>query len=423
MEKWQHLYKLLRTHIKLFNRQGPFSPNTILQKFYELQKEDDFEKKWRRLIRKYVHIIIYKLPSDAIGEVIARYFIIENDKCADNVLRVFIPDVGKSGRICNKELIKLLSQKLYIVQEDDVVFWLYVLEKYNKKIDKTQFDKYTSRGNAPTYKWKAYDCDFKLNSVAIDNISEKIEQMGLHWPFVCIAARTALYNKKTLGNDFDYSYRNMNFEDYRKAIGYLQKKYDVVRMGRSEQPITLEEQFIDYAGNYANDLMDLYLMANCKFLITGVSGIGALGTLFSKPILMVNVVPFSFGAGGLRYTEYDLFIPKKYYDAKKKRFLSIREIIKVESECLIYGQRYAQNNIMFINNTPEEIEAACKEMNERLDGVWKDTPEDIENQKKYLNLYNEMKIAATNNVQNWIGGPLPYRMAASYLRDNRYLLK
>lgn len=423
MKTWQHLYNLLRTYIRPFNTKAQFIPSILLQKFYGLQNGEDFEKRWQQLSRKYTHIILYRLPSDAIGEVIARYFIIENDKCADSVLRVFIPDVGNPERICNKELLKLLGQKIYIVQEDDVVFWLYVFSKYSKKIDKTQFDKYTLRGNAPTYKWKTYDCNFKLKLAERKNFAAQVKQMGLHRPYVCVAARTAIYNKKTLGNDFDYSYRNMDFTDYSKAIGYLHKKYDVVRIGRSEKPIVLEEQFIDYAGYYANDFMDLYLISNCKFLMVGVSGIGALGTLFSKPILMVNVVPFTFGAGGLRYTEYDLFIPKKYYDIGTKRFLSIREIINLESKCLIFGKRYKQNKIKFINNTPEEIEAACKEMNERLEGVWKDTPEDIENYKQYLRLYNKMQIEAANNTQNWLGGPLPYRIAASYLRNHKYLLK
>ena len=102
--------------------------------------------------------------------------------------------------------------------------------------------------------------------------------------------------------------------------------------------------------------------------------------------------------------------------------MSLKEITLLEVECSIWGSRYAKKGIQFIDNTPEEIKAAVEEMLQRLEGTWIETEEDKANYQRYLKIYEETREIAKNNKKNWTGEPIPYRLAASYLRNNMYLL-
>ena len=250
-----------------------------------------------------------------------------------------------------------------------------------------------------------------------------MEQMGIYQPYVCFASRTASYNKKTIGHDYDYDFRNMNFENYEVAINYLQQQnINAVKMGRMESRMEKMENCIDYAGLYADDFKDMYLASKCEFMIANSTGTVYMVSLFSKPVLMVNAVPISFGFGGIQYTDKDLYIPKKYYDVNKDRCLTFREMIEVEMQCLIWGERYEEMGIKFIDNTPEEIAAAAQEMLERLEDRWQDDAEDQKNYERYLEIYHEMEVKSVENSDIWTGGPMPQRIAATYLRNNLYLL-
>ena len=166
---------------------------------------------------------------------------------------------------------------------------------------------------------------------------------------------------------------------------------------------------IDYAGCYADDFRDLYVVSESMFMIVNACGMFSLASFFLKPLLMVNAVPITFGLSGIQYTEMDLYIPKKYYDISKKRYLSLREMIQVEQECSIWGEKYEKKGIKFIDNTPEEIAAAAQEMVERLTGKWQDNEEDKENYNRYMGIYQEMREAVEGDPDNWTGEPLPDR--------------
>ena len=395
--------------------------------FKELFREDKYEKAWMEIKEKYKNIFIYELSVEAIGEFIQRSFMAVNTCETDEnkILRVFIPqtDTGTAvRRICNKFLVKLIGRKIYIVQEKESSFWAYILRTYPEDIDTSEYDKFSSRKNFPTYK---ISTDNAINNFTGEEIQEgniMLERIGLNKPYVCFAARTATYNNKTVGHDFNYSARNMNFEDYEMAIKFLQKQNIItVKMGRYENQMKPMENCIDYAGLYADDFNDLYIASKCEFFVSSPSGIMFMATLFAKPILVVNSMPY-FGYGGTPYTANDLYIPRKYYDVNRKRYLSLREAVKLDLQCLVWTDRYEKMGIQLIDNTPEEIVAAIQEMIERLSGRWHDTVEDKKNYERYMEIYHQMEIETVDNPDNWMGGLIPCRIASSYLRNNLYLL-
>lgn len=394
-----------------------------LYQFQELYRKEEYDAAWEKIKKQYRSIKVYGLRVDAIGEFITRFFMIRNVCDEDGILKVFVPEIGVAKRICNKYLIELLGRKIYIVQENDALFWAYIFKNYAKDLDISEYDKYSIRNDYLTYKVERENIENWFYDEEVTKGKVAFEQMGLSKPYVCFAARTATYNKKTIGHDFSYDFRNMNFDEYKIAINLLQQQnITAVKMGRMEEPMKRMEGCIDYAGLYAGDFKDLYLASECEFMIANSTGTVYMASLFSKPVLMVNAVPVSFGFGGIQYTDKDLYIPKKYYDMNKNRYLSFREMMEVEMQCLIYGNRYENMGIKFIDNTPEEIADAAQEMLERLGDRWQDSTEDQKNYERYLEIYHEMERNAADNPDIWLGGPMPQRIAASYLRNNLYLI-
>lgn len=392
--------------------------------YHETYCEAAYEEKWNEIKAKYGKIVVYELRVDTIGETILRFLLSMNYMKQDNNLYVFIPEVEKVCRISNKYVLDLYKREIYIVQEREAAFWAYVLRKHIEDVDISEYYKFSVRHKFPVFKVNSRNCARGFNEDEIEKGKEFCKKINLDRPFVCVTARSSAYNKSTIGHDFAFDYRNMEFSDYEMTIQYLQQQGMLtVRMGRTESPMDKIDNCIDYAGLYANDFMDLYLSSKCEFFIANTTGSLYMAFLFARPVLTVNRVPVSFGCGGCPYTEDSLYIPKKYYDKNQKRYLSLQEIIKVESQCPISGEQYERIGIRFEDNTPEEIAGAAKEMVERLRGIWQDTPEDKKNYERYLEIYHEMETAALDNPNNWIGGPEPTRISAAYLRENLYLLE
>lgn len=394
-----------------------------LYQFQETCKEEEYEAAWRKIEENYKTIKVYRLGVNAIGELISRFIIIHNDSEDDGALRVFIPDSEYVHRVCNTYLVGLLRRKIYLIQENEVDLWAYIIKKYKDKIDFSEYHKYDLRKSYPVYQRRADEKEEWFTAEEMQTGRTALKQMGVEGAYACIGARSDAYNRKTIGHDFSYDFRNMSFYDYGKTVEYLQRQNIAsVRMGRMETPIEGMDNCIDYAGYYADDFRDLYVVSESMFMIVNACGMFSLASFFSKPLLMVNAVPITFGMSGIQYTDMDLYIPKKYYDVNKKRCLSLREMIQVELQCSIWGEKYKEKGIKFIDNTPEEIAAAAQEMVERLTGKWQDNEEDKENYSKYMEIYQEMREAVAGDPKNWTGESLPYRLSAVYLRDNGYLL-
>ena len=78
--------------------------------------------------------------------------------------------------------------------------------------------------------------------------------------------------------------------------------------------------------------------------------------------------------------------------------------------------------IRFIDNTAEEIADAAQEMLERLEGRWQETEEDQKNYEIFVEIHHGMEMKSIESSDNWLGVSMPQRIAATYLRNNLYLL-
>ena len=78
-----------------------------------------------------------------------------------------------------------------------------------------------------------------------------------------------------------HDYRNFNSDNFIKAaVKIAEKGYYVIRMGKgvSAEFQSKNNKIIDYAFNFQSDLMDIWLPANCDFMITTGGGL----TLYPK---------------------------------------------------------------------------------------------------------------------------------------------
>lgn len=422
-----------RNKIKIMAIQSNVEHMLTVYEENESLKEMDYESKWLELKSKYKQISIYKLDTTAIGEIVLRIQAIVEDKKNNNPdeLRVIVPDLGNEVRICNKKLFDL-ARDIDFVTKEDIGFWKWVLKNHFYEISIENFNKYIYRNFAKPQIMKKENIPFSFTEEQIKLGEENMSKMGIKGEFVCMAARSSNYAKSTIKNsstrDWNiraHEYRNADFLSYSSTIKFLKEHgLQAVRMGRGEAPISKIDNCIDYAGLYADDFMDFFLLSKCKFMVTGTTGIFAVAAAFAKPVLMVNVAcGISVGGGGMKYTENDMYIPKKYYDISQNAYLSLREVSEIENRDFDNGLLYEQYGIKLKENSKEEIRDAVEEMMLRMEGKWRDSEEDIKYYNKYKKIIKEVNKNSEQNKRNWLGEGIPYRICSCYLRNNLYLLE
>jgi len=233
--------------------------------------------------------------------------------------------------------------------------------------------------------------------------------------FACFHARGSAYlGARFAKPDWHYhDYRDSNIHNHVPAAEELTRRgYFVIRMGAivEEALTTTNPMIIDYAMKSRNDFLDIFLGAKCRFAIGDNTGIICIPVVFRRPVAWVNFVPLEYAPSwGLN----DLFIPKKLWLRKERRFLTFREILNSEVGRFYQSEQYEQMGIKLVENTPEEITALAVEMDERLKGTWQTTEEDEERQRSFWSLFKPSESH----------GIIVSRIGAEFLRQNRELLE
>ena len=391
-------------------------------------KIEGYEARWREIKGKYKSVHVYlHVGVHAIGEVLYRYFAMCEDTREEGALYVQLPaETAVRTWVANE----FLNEYVGICSPEDLEFWIYILKEHRCELNE-DVARFASRNGFPAYFKKAYNVEHHFTDEQVERGEAALKAMGITGPFVCLAARTHRYNNRAGISKDEAGYRSrcMDFTDYGKAIAWLgEQGIQCVKMGRFEDSLDPPiPNCIDYSAYHASDFMDLYTFSRCEFAILCLSGITAFANLFAKPVLMVNTTMFSFVMGGGRYTEHDRFLPKRFYvrDPNKrrmKRYLTFREIFVSEERCDVSDKRLRDRGIEWTDNTEDEILDAVKEMVARIDGTWIDTEEDEELLEGWQELYEDMADFQSTNPYNFVGGPIAFPPATTFLRAHPYLL-
>lgn len=245
--------------------------------------------------------------------------------------------------------------------------------------------------------------------------------------FVCLLVRDSNYLKMAIGEGVDYwdyhNIRNSDINHYRKAAWYLAEKgYYVLRMGKFvKESFKIDHpNIIDYANHPLHcDLLDIYLTANCHFIISTSTGLDGISQIFRRPLLFINVLPLT---NQLQFWyPCVLFIPKKLRNIKMKKILSFKEIEKEYSgiTMLEIQDKLKKDGVEIILNTEDEIVEAVYEMESRVDHTWIETEEDKFLQKKFLECYPVSMVKEKYELKP---GSIKIKMGANFTRKNQELL-
>lgn len=273
----------------------------------------------------------------------------------------------------------------------------------------------------PCYSDEFYE--FSLNpTLSFTEQEEKegaalLDKMGIkrsNW-FICFHTRDSRYHSVKVDNSADWSShytRDSSIKNYLAAADYITSKGGIaVRMGylpSEELSDTENKKIIDYACRCRTDFGDIYLPAKCKFFLGGSAGLLFVPEVLNVPVACANFTP----PDCTPFRKGDLFIPKKIWSKKAGRFLAFREIFSSEICKYLEAEQYEKAGLELVENTPEEIFDLAKEMNERLDGVFKPTEEDEALQQRFLSFI----------MPHHSSYGTPARIGAMFLRKNKKLL-
>ena len=255
-----------------------------------------------------------------------------------------------------------------------------------------------------------------------------LEKLGIEpgYEWICINSRDAGYLNKSLPNQGskvlgsgDWSYQNYRDSSINSMVAaaefFASKGYYVLRMGKfvNEELITKNPKIIDYANSkLQSDFSDMYLLANCKTIIGGDSGITEIPYIYKKQIHFSNMIfPFT------TFTWYNpwIFLFKRIKDLKTGKLLSVKEILNSDFAYPFSTHIYNKYGVTLIENTSEDIKSLAVEIFKGFEGQPIEDKEDLRIQKEFWEIYYH--FIDKNKIRN-----VQPKISPSFLRNNLDLL-
>lgn len=326
--------------------------------------------------------------------------------------------------VCNDQLAKMWRRVIPLYYGLRGVFWAnhYLNKLFHPMTASRDFPSHLS----PAGESVLADSDFNNQPVRL-YFTKKEKHRGEHFlrlflqdpekGFVCIHSRSPIYLENTFpSSDFHYhNYRDSDIHTFQEAAEYLARQgYTVFRMGASkEKNFIIENKYvIDYANQHRNSFLDIFLSANCQFYIGDASGLSAIPSVFKIPAGVTNAIPINCFSYIL--LKNVLYIPKLYWDEKKGRLLTFKEMLSEPHLSLMSSKDFQNAQVTVVNNTLDELADFSKEMHLKNIGVWKEDNEDQNRQKKLLEYLKQTKYCSEDRFIA--------RMGSYFLRKYEHLL-
>ncbi len=216
----------------------------------------------------------------------------------------------------------------------------------------------------------------------------------------------------------DENFRNADIKTYIPAIKAITDAGGwVLRIGDSGMSRIPEmPQLIDYAhSEVKSDWMDIFLCAQCRFMIGTSSGMCVIASAFGVPLVMTNLLP---AYAVYHYTSQDLFIPRLCFSKGRGNHLSFHELISPPISTVEGQSHFDNRNIRVVPNSSEEIKALVEEMLEKCAGNLKYSEEDEILQK----CFRETTVNCGKIYGEDLGLVSHARIGRKFLRDHAALL-
>jgi putative glycosyltransferase (TIGR04372 family) len=237
-------------------------------------------------------------------------------------------------------------------------------------------------------------------------------------PFVCIALPEKSYYETKMDREHPVSESTDLFSSFPDWESYFQcieslndAGLDVLRMGQLVDSTISPgiSKLIDYASTSRSEFGDVWLLGNCKFVIAGAgTGIYWPASALNKPSLLTD----SYGLFNTSYGQWDLKTPQLAWSRSERKLMPFSWMIK-QGEGWAHKRSLIEDDIEIVKNTSEEITEVVLEMDQRLNGTWIETEEDIELQNRFKKLRDAVPKW---QVQEGV------RIGADFLRRYQHLL-
>ena len=235
--------------------------------------------------------------------------------------------------------------------------------------------------------------------------------------YVCMGLPTKIYYETKLKTEHPISpssdlYKSFpDWENYYSSAETLIKLgYEVLRMGQIVEtsiPQFRNPGIIDYASDFRTEFGDVWLLANCKFAFSGATGFYWMSSAMNKPVLITDLP----SPQKTSYGPNDLFLPLLAWSRSGKKLLPFSWLINNREWAT--NRHHIDSDIEIVKNTSQEINEVVVEMDQRLNGAWIETEEDIELQIRFKKLREDVPKC---QVQEGV------RIGADFLRRYQHLL-
>ena len=97
------------------------------------------------------------------------------------------------------------------------------------------------------------------------------------------------------------------------------------------------------------------------------------------------------------------------------------EIFASNVALAFFSNQFEKNDVELEENSPEEIRDLAIEMDDRINGNWNETEEDLLLQKKFWSVFTEN--IKRLNLEKPLHGKIKARFGAKFLRENKNWIK
>ena len=179
--------------------------------------------------------------------------------------------------------------------------------------------------------------------------------------FVCLHVRESGYHSDDAKYLKTHRQRNASIENYTLAIERMIREGGwVIRLGDPMMKrLPPMDKVIDYAHSpFRSELMDLYLVSQCRFYLGMNSGPVEFAWLFQKRVVMTNDSEWLMA---FPFKREDLVIFKHVFSKSQNRFLSLDETLEIP--LFQNGEVNSLDNRDYImyENSPVEIDEVVEE--------------------------------------------------------------
>lgn len=256
---------------------------------------------------------------------------------------------------------------------------------------------------------KNLDCckhHLEFSSTEIEEGKTLLRNLGIPSgaAYVCVVTRE--------GGSEDGFLRNKDINDLSELIDALvDRGVSVIRLGGpNSKPLKRSRSMvIDYAhSEHKSALGDVYLVANCQFMVSTMTGPDALALSFRKNVLLLDIAHYGLLFSG---TQLVTWVPAILNDGNKN--MSIEEVFKSGAGWFWKDSQFREKGISVSKSSPTQIAEYGIELHNRLNSEQEVSPTELQ-KKSQTALQNAMGDLG----KSW-HGTVKARIPNSYLEVNQ----